>query len=78
VQPIEAWSLWLQRIDNFYKRKPVEIGIPSVDPPDSMLAHENGGMRIMEQITCEMRKFRNHLRSNIRVPLCGREDAETG
>jgi hypothetical protein len=32
----------------------MEVGVPSTDPPDSILAHQNGGMRVMEQIACDV------------------------
>jgi len=40
----------LNRVNDFEKRKPVEVSIPAADPSDSMLAHEDRGMRVMEQV----------------------------
>ena len=54
----------------------MEVGVPGTDPPDSMLAHENGGVRVMEQIACQMRKLRDNLSGDIRVSLRRYEDTE--
>ena len=56
----------------------MEVSIPSTDPPDAVLAHENGGMRVMEQIACQMRQFPNDLSGHISVPLRGYQDTEPG
>lgn len=39
------------RIDYREKWKPVKIGIASVNLLDSMLAHEHGGMRIVQNVS---------------------------
>jgi len=54
----------------------VEVGIPSADPPDSMLAHEDRGMRVMEQVACKVRKLHDNLRGDIRVSLRGDKDTK--
>jgi hypothetical protein len=38
----------LDLIDYLYKGKSVEVRIPSAHPPDSMLPHENCGVRIIK------------------------------
>ncbi len=43
-------GLELQGIKNFQEREAVEIRVPSADPSDSVLPHENGGVCIVEQI----------------------------
>jgi len=47
----------------------MEIGIPRADLLDAVLAHENGGMRIVEDIAREMREFRNDFTGDVRVAL---------
>jgi hypothetical protein len=42
---LEKIQLRLKRIDVFEKGKPMEVRVPGTDPPDSMLAHENGTRR---------------------------------
>src|SRR5271165_5687229 len=49
----------------------VEIGIARADPSDSMLAHQNSSMRIVQQIACEMWQFDEDLRGHIGVALRG-------
>jgi hypothetical protein len=43
------------RINDLQKRELMKIGIAGTDLPNAMLAHENCRMRIMQQITSEMR-----------------------
>lgn len=45
----------MKRVDNFEKGKPVEVCIPGANPPDSALAHQDGGVRAAEQIACQVR-----------------------
>jgi hypothetical protein len=33
----------------------MEVSIASADPPNAVLAHKNGSMRVMEYIACQMR-----------------------
>jgi hypothetical protein len=47
---IVASGLGMKGVDDFKKRKSVEIRIPSTDPADSVLAHQDGCMRVMKQI----------------------------
>jgi hypothetical protein len=39
----------------------VKVGISSADLPDSVLAHEDGCMRVVEQIAREVRNFSDNL-----------------
>ena len=55
----------------------MEVGIASTDPPDTVFAHENGGMRVMEQIAGQMRELFDNLCGHIRVPLRRYQDTET-
>lgn len=56
----------------------MEVSIAGTDPPDAVLAHENGGVRVMEQIACQMRELFDNLCGHIRVPLRGYQDTESG
>jgi len=64
-------ALRLQRVNDFHKRKAMEVRIAGTDSPDAVLAHENGGMRVIEQIARQMRKLPDDLCGHIRVPLRG-------
>jgi hypothetical protein len=61
--------LSLQGIDDFEKRKTVEVGIASADLPDTMLTHENGCMRVVQQVACEVRNFSENLFCHHGMPL---------
>ena len=41
-------------IDDFEKGKPVEISVSRADAPDSMLAHEDRRVSVVEQIACQV------------------------
>jgi hypothetical protein len=66
----------LKRIDDFEKRKPIEISVPGAYAPDSMLAHADRCVRIVEQIACQVRKLRDNLLADLGVPLRGDKDVE--
>ena len=40
----------MKRVDNFEKGKPVEIGIPGADLPDTVLSHEDGCVSVAQEI----------------------------
>ena len=48
IAPRQFSRLRLQRINDFYKRKTMEVVIAGTDPQDAVLAHENGGMSVVE------------------------------
>ena len=56
----------------------MEVSIAGTDPPYAVLTHENGGMRVVEQIACQMRNLPDNLCGHIRVPLRGYQDTESG
>jgi hypothetical protein len=70
-------ALQSQRIDYFEKREAMEIHVVRTDLLDAMLAHENCRVRIVEDISGQMRRLRNHLGGNVRMALCRHEHAET-
>jgi len=43
-----------QRIDYFEKRETAEVGIARADLSDAVFAHENGGVGIVKDISCEI------------------------
>jgi hypothetical protein len=51
----------------------IEIGIARADSSDPVLAHENGGVRVVEQVAGEMRQLRNDLPGDVGVKL-GRDE----
>jgi hypothetical protein len=46
-----------ERINGFQKRELVKIRITNADSPNAMLAQQNCCMRVMQQITGEMRQL---------------------
>jgi hypothetical protein len=68
----------LERVDNFEKRELVEVCIACADLPDSMLTHEDGGMRVVKQIAGEVREFSDDLLSYGGVPLRWDQSTESG
>jgi len=66
----------MQRIDDFKKGKLVEVCVPRANSPDSMFAHEDCGMRVVDEIPCQVGKLFDDLRSDFRVSVGGDEDTE--
>ncbi len=58
------------------KRKSVKIGIPRANLLDAMLAHENGRVRIVENIAGKMRQFLKDVARDVRVALCRDKNVE--
>ena len=58
--PIRCFSR-LKRIDDFEKRKTVKVSISSADLPDSVLAHEDGCMRVVQQVARKVSNFSENL-----------------
>jgi hypothetical protein len=56
----------------------VEVGVPCADPEDSVLAHENGGVRVVDQIPGEPGKFSDHLLGDVGVALGRDKHSEAG
>ena len=65
----EAINSPLKRIDDFEKRKTMKVGISGANLPDSVLPHEDGSMRVMQQIAGKMRNFANNLLRDQRMLL---------
>jgi hypothetical protein len=70
--------LMLQRVDDLQKRETMEIRVTRTDLADSMLAHKNRGMGIVQQIAGEVRKLRDYLLGDGRMPLRRNQEAEAG
>ena len=62
-------SLRSKRINDFQKPELMKIRIASADSPNAMLAHENCRMRVMQQITGEMRQLNNDLSGDVGMPV---------
>lgn len=68
--------LWTKRIEHLQKRETVEIRVPGADAPDSMLAHEDGRVGIVDEIAGEVRQLGNDLLGDFGVPLRLDENAQ--
>jgi hypothetical protein len=49
-------------IDDFEKTKTVKVCISSADLSDSVRAHQDGGIGVVEQVAGKVRNFADHLR----------------
>jgi len=78
VEASPARELGLEGVDNFEKGKSVEVRIPGADPENPVLAHENGCVRVVQQIARQVRKLRNHLPGYIGMSLRRAEHTEPG
>jgi hypothetical protein len=63
-------------VDHLEKREKMEIGVAAADARDSMLTHEDCGMRVMENISREVRDFCNDLSRDVGVALRRDENPE--
>jgi len=59
----------LKRVDNFQEVKTMKIGVAGTDPADPMLAHEDSGMGVMDQIARQVGKLGNELPGNSCVSI---------
>jgi hypothetical protein len=73
--PIRCF-LRLKGIDDFEKRKTVKVSISSADLPDSVLAHEDGCMRVVQQVARKVRNFSENLLRDYRMLLCRYQNVE--
>lgn len=78
LEPLSWLQLRLERVDDFKKRKLVKIGIAGANLTDSILAHEDRGVRVVEEITAQMRKLRYELFGDLSMSLRRDEHAEAG
>lgn len=68
--------LSVKRIDHFQKRETVKVGIASEYLPDAMLSHEDGCVRVVQQVAREMRVFFENLLGDHHVSLGRHQNAE--
>ena len=54
----------------------MKIRIVGADSPNAVFAHENCRMRVMKQITSEMRQLENDLSGDVGMPVRGDKDGE--
>src|SRR4029450_12449876 len=73
--PIRCF-LRLKGIDDFEKPKTVKVSISSADRPDSVLAHEDGCMRVVQQVARKVRNFSENLLRDYRMLLCRYQNVE--
>src|SRR5262249_43925019 len=64
-------------INDIEKRKTVKVGISSANLPDTMLTHDDGRVRVVQQVACEVRSFSENLLRDHRMSLRGYQYAET-
>lgn len=63
-------ALQSQRIDHIEKWEAMEISIPRANLLDAMLAHQDCGMTVMEEIAGQVRQFGKYLGGNVGMALC--------
>jgi len=56
----------------------VKIGITRADAPDAVLPHEDGRVRIVEDVASEKRQFRKHGGGDQRMPVGWNQHTEPG
>ena len=54
----------------------MKIRIAGADSSNAVFAHENSRMRVMQQITGEMRQLQNDLSGDVGMPVRGNENGE--
>ena len=54
----------------------MKVGIPRDDASDTVLTHEDGRVRVVEEIARKMGNLREDLRGHLRVTLSRDEDTE--
>ena len=54
----------------------MKIRIAGADSSNAVFAHENSRMRVMQQITGEMRQLQNDLSGDVGIPVRGNENGE--
>ena len=55
----------IERVDHLDEREAVEVGVARVDAANSVLAHEDGGMSIVKNVSAQMRRFCNYFAQDI-------------
>jgi hypothetical protein len=71
----EPQSLRPERINYLQKRELMKILIAGADSSNAVLAHENCRMRVMQEITDEMRQLQN-LSGDVGMPVRGNQNGE--
>jgi hypothetical protein len=66
------------RIDRLEEWEAMKVGIPRDDASDTVLTHEDGRVRVVEEIARKMGNLREDLRGHLRVTLGRDEDTEAG
>ncbi len=56
----------------------MEVGISGIDTPNPVLAHQDGGVGIVDHVPSEVRKLLEYLGGDRGMPVRGEEYAQTG
>ena len=67
-----------QGINHLEKSKAVEIGVTRVDSPDTVFAHQDRRVGLMEQVPADQRNFLPDTLRNLGMALRLRQDTEAG
>ena len=59
----------VERVCNFKKRESVEVCIASEDSSKAMFPHQDCRVRVVDDISLEVRQFIEDLRGNVRVTI---------
>jgi hypothetical protein len=76
AQASSKCALRADGVDYFEKWEAVEIGVADADSTNPVLAHESGGVDVVEQIAREMRRLRNDRLGDVRMSRRGNESGE--
>jgi hypothetical protein len=68
-------ALGSNRIDHFKKWELIEIRVSGADSSDPVLAHENGGVRVMEEVAGKVWHLHDDFSRNISMSIRWGESA---
>lgn len=54
----------------------MKVGIPREDAADTVLAHEDGRVRVVEQVAAQVRDFPEYLISDAGMTICFDQNAD--
>lgn len=66
-----------ERIDDLEKREAVEVCVPRADLADAVFAHQNSGVRVMNEVAGQLRHLVNEVLCDIGVPRRRHQYAQT-
>jgi hypothetical protein len=68
----------LKRVEDLEERETVKIGIVGTDPSDAVLAHEDGYVRVVKQVACDVRELGKDLAGDLGVSFRSDEKVQPG